>query len=90
LKIDLNSIKLDTDGVKVSYYKLINLLLEKIEEVRVVEDILNDECYSRHQVIDLIAYRDLIPVLYNSKVNSVITDFWRGPYERFLQLPSYQ
>lgn len=78
----LNNIKLGKQSVKESYYKLINLLLEKNEELRVVEDILNDECYNRHQVVDLIAYRNLIPVLHNSKVNSVITDFWRGPYER--------
>lgn len=82
LEYKFSTIKLDNQKVKDRYLELIDLLLERIEEVKLVEHILTDLCYNNHQVVDIIATQNLISIMNNPKVNSVITDFWRGPYER--------
>ena len=84
IKIDKTfpNFRLDNHQVKEKYYKLVNLHMAKFDEIHHVHNLLEYEMYNGMQIIDAIAHEEMIKLLDNPKVISVITDFWRGPYER--------
>ena len=51
-----------------------------------VEDMLVDKNYSGTQVIDMIAFLDIIEILQNPMLDSIISNMYYGPYERELFL----
>ena len=47
-----------------------------------VEDMLVDKNYSGIQVIDMIAFLDVIEILQNPMLDSIISNMYYGPYQR--------
>ena len=47
-----------------------------------VEDMLTDRNYSGIQVIDMIAYLDIIEILQNPMLDSIISNMYNGPFQR--------
>ena len=47
-----------------------------------IEDLLRDKTYSGFETIDLIAHLDIIEILQNSMIDSIISNMYFGPYER--------
>ena len=47
-----------------------------------VEDMLVDVNYSGIQVIDMIAFLDIIEILQNPILDSIISNMYYGPYQR--------
>lgn len=49
-----------------------------------IEDMLRDKNYSGMEVIDMIEFLDIIEILQNPMIDSIISNMYFGPYEREL------
>ena len=47
-----------------------------------IEDLLRDKTYTGIEVLDLIAHLDIIEILQNTMIDSIISNMYFGPYER--------
>lgn len=47
-----------------------------------IEDLLRDKTYSGIEILDFIAHLDIIEILQNSMIDSIISNMYFGPYER--------
>lgn len=47
-----------------------------------IEDMLRDKDYSGTEIIDLIELLDIIEILQNPMVDSIVSNMYFGPYER--------
>ena len=56
-------------------------IIQDSQNSRDVEDMVNDTIYNGEQVIDQIAYLNVIEWLNDPVMDSIVTNFWNGPYE---------
>ena len=59
-----------------------NAIIESSLNISDVEDMLTDRNYSGIQIIDMIAYLDIIEILQNPMLDSIISNMYKGPYQR--------
>ena len=56
-----------------------------IEEAAAGEDVelmVRDKFYSGLEVIDLIAYMNITELLESSIMNTIVSNYWEGPYDK--------
>ena len=59
-----------------------NSIIDSSSNMNEVEDMLVDINYSGIQVIDMIAFLDIIEILQNPILDSIISNMYYGPYQR--------
>ena len=59
-----------------------NSIIDSSSNMNEVEDMLVDLNYSGIQVIDMIAFLDIIEILQNPILDSIISNMYYGPYQR--------
>ena len=63
-------------------WDIANAVIESSSNISEVEDMLTDRNYSGIQVIDMIAFLDIIEILQNPMLDSIISNMYNGPYQR--------
>ena len=76
------SLKFKAKKVSSTLCNVANHILHKNSDLREVEDILKDQLYSGTRVLDLIANNDIIEILNNPLLDSVVSNIYVGSYQR--------
>ena len=57
-------------------------IIKNSKSVEDVEDLLLDKLYNGIEIIDMVAYLNIIPILQNPVVDVIISNMYYGPYQR--------
>ena len=59
-----------------------NSIIDATENINEVQDMLQDKTYSGTEVINMIAFLDIIEILQNPMIDSIISNMYYRPFER--------
>ena len=76
------NLKFKAQRFRSSLCDIANSIIDSSSNMNEVEDMLVDKNYSGVQVIDMIAFLDIIEILQNPMLDSIISNMYYGPYER--------
>lgn len=68
-------------GVVLDYCNIVKMLMDSTDDVSKVYLMVSDKLFSKLEVIDVLAYKNLQVILNSSMIDRIVTDFWEGPYE---------
>jgi hypothetical protein len=68
--------------VRVTLCDIANAIIDSSSSMNEIQDMLLDKTYSGIEIIDYIELLNIIEVLGNPMVDSIITNMYLGPYER--------
>ena len=76
------NLKFKAQRFRSSLCDIANAIIDSSSNMNEVEDMLVDKGYSGIQVIDMIAFLDIIEILQNPMLDSIISNMYYGPYQR--------
>ena len=76
------NLKFKAQRFRSTLWDIANAIIDSSSNMNEVEDMLVDVNYSGTQVIDMIAFLDIIEILQNPMLDSIISNMYYGPYER--------
>ena len=76
------NLKFKAQKLRSSLCDIANAIIDASGNMNEVEDLLRDKTYSETEVINLIASLDIIEILQNPMIDSIISNMYFGPYER--------
>lgn len=59
-----------------------NKVIDTSSNMNEIEDMLLDKTYAGIEVINMIAFLDIIEILQNPMIDSIISNMYYGPFER--------
>ena len=59
-----------------------NAIIDASSNLTEVEDLLRDKTYGGTEVINMIVFLDIIEILQNPMIDSIVSNMYFGPYER--------
>ena len=76
------NLKFKAQRFRSTLWDIANSIIDSSSNMNEVEDMLTDVNYSGTQVIDMIAFLDIIEILQNPMLDSIISNMYYGPYQR--------
>ena len=76
------NLRFKAQKLRSSLCDIANSIINSSSNMNEIEDLLKDKNYSGVEVIDMIEYLDIIEILQNPMIDSIISNMYFGPYER--------
>ncbi|CAI2387331.1 unnamed protein product [Moneuplotes crassus] len=82
IKTKHQNLKFKAQKFRSTLCDIAHSVIDTASNMNEVEDLLRDKTYSGMEVLDLIAHLDIIEILQNTMIDSIISNMYFGPYER--------
>ena len=76
------NLKFKAQKVRSSLCDIANGIIDTCNSMNEIKDMLLDKTYTKIEIIDIIENLDLIEILQNPMVDSIVSNMYNGPFER--------